>query len=87
VTRKWVKTRPRNEALDKRVYALAAHEILRPNYDALAKNLEPATKRDYELKDPEQKKPEPAPQPTRRPTVARPVRRVGGSGGFVGAWK
>jgi phage terminase large subunit GpA-like protein len=29
----------RNEALDKRVYALAAKELLNPNWDALAKNL------------------------------------------------
>ena len=33
--REWVKTRPRNEALDCRVYATAALEILNPVWQAL----------------------------------------------------
>jgi phage terminase large subunit GpA-like protein len=39
VEREWVKKRDRNEALDIRVYALAALEILNPNWTALAKAL------------------------------------------------
>ena len=39
-TRVWVKKRPRNEALDCRVYATAAVEILQPNYEKLAKVIE-----------------------------------------------
>jgi phage terminase large subunit GpA-like protein len=35
--REWVKTRPRNEALDCRVGALAALYLLQPSWDALAK--------------------------------------------------
>ena len=38
--RVWKKMRERNEALDMRVYAMAALAILNPNYRALAKNLE-----------------------------------------------
>lgn len=35
----WVKTRKRNEAFDLAVYALAAKEIIMPNYQALADSL------------------------------------------------
>jgi len=38
--RRWVKTRARNEALDVRVYNLAALEILNPNFPAIKKNIE-----------------------------------------------
>jgi phage terminase large subunit GpA-like protein len=37
--REWVKMRPRNEALDYNVYALAAVRILNPNYDAILQTL------------------------------------------------
>ena len=37
--RVWIKKRARNEALDRRVYALAALEILNPDWNALKKNL------------------------------------------------
>jgi phage terminase large subunit GpA-like protein len=37
----WVKIRTRNEAFDLEVYNTAAREILNPNYDALAQNLQP----------------------------------------------
>ena len=37
--REWVKTRPRNEALDINVYALAAVRILNPNYKAIKGSL------------------------------------------------
>ena len=37
--REWHKTRPRNEALDARVYALAALKILNPNMPRLVERL------------------------------------------------
>jgi len=37
--KKWVKRRPRNEALDLRVYAMAALERLKPNFDKWAEHL------------------------------------------------
>lgn len=44
-TRRFVNLHQRaNEALDKRVYAMAAKEMLNPNWDALAKNLVSTTK-------------------------------------------
>jgi len=45
IQRIWKKTRPRNEALDLRVYNLAALKILNPNYKKLKKNLEAAKAR------------------------------------------
>ncbi|RMH19754.1 MAG: phage terminase large subunit family protein [Gammaproteobacteria bacterium] len=44
--RVWIKTRPRNEALDLNVYNFAAVEILNPDYDALEKALDMKTKKD-----------------------------------------
>lgn len=38
----WIKKRPRNEALDIRVYSLAALMILNPNFDALLKKADAA---------------------------------------------
>ena len=37
----WVKMRPRNEALDVRVYSMAALAILNPVFDAIARNKQP----------------------------------------------
>ena len=76
----YVKIRERNEALDKRVYALAAYEILRPNMEALASQLVKQEKPDtteYQLKA------EPKAQPAARPFV-KPFRK---SGGFIGGWR
>lgn len=42
--REWVQTRPRNEALDMTVYAVAALRLLRPNLQALADQLSPNPK-------------------------------------------
>ncbi len=39
--REWIKTRPRNEALDCRVYALAALKILNPNWSAFKQRIAP----------------------------------------------
>jgi phage terminase large subunit GpA-like protein len=36
LTRKWVATRKRNEALDMRVYATAALYLLNPDFEAIA---------------------------------------------------
>ena len=60
--KEWQKTRPRNEALDARVYAYAALRILNPIWAALQKRLD---------KKPEPKEPE-LPRSTQR---KRPVRR------------
>ncbi|MDX1949903.1 MAG: phage terminase large subunit family protein [Rickettsiales bacterium] len=38
--REWIKVRTRNEALDCRVYSLAALQILNPDFELLAKNIE-----------------------------------------------
>lgn len=43
-TRQWVKTRPRNEALDLLVYAIAALRLVRPDLSALARQLAPDAK-------------------------------------------
>lgn len=40
----WIKTRPRNEALDLMVYAIAALRLLRPDLPALAGKLDPTKK-------------------------------------------
>jgi phage terminase large subunit GpA-like protein len=69
--REWVKTRPRNEALDCRVYALAALYILNPSWDALER-------RAAERKDGAQSPP--AQEPA-RPRIRR--RRAG----WVTSWR
>jgi phage terminase large subunit GpA-like protein len=56
-TKQWVRTRPRNEALDMFVYGLAGLRLLRPNLEALAAALRPKTT--------------PQPPPTPAPTVNR----------------
>ena len=74
-SRVWQKTRPRNEALDVRVYALAAFVNLNANLDQLAKSLK--------AKSVDESKPKE--QPSKDPMQVvrvRPPRR-----GFVNAWK
>ncbi|MCP4371627.1 MAG: phage terminase large subunit family protein [Deltaproteobacteria bacterium] len=57
--RVWVKTRARNEALDLRIYNMAALEILNPNFDILEKKFgEPLKEIEPDL---EEKKPNPKP--------------------------
>ena len=63
----------RNEALDCRVYNLAALEILNPNFERLVKNL---TKKDKPV---EEKGPLP------KNVKQKPPRQQGG--GFVEAWR
>ena len=72
--RSYVKTRPRNEALDCMVYAIAAYSILGVNVNALAAKLgEPEAPRQQE--EPSERKPE--------PFVPRLPRR----GNFVNSWR
>lgn len=46
--RQWIKTRARNEALDMRVYSLAAMVILNPNFKMIAKNFEKKIRKEEE---------------------------------------
>ena len=74
-TRVWVKKRARNEALDIRVYALAAFVNLNANLDQLAKSLKARSVDESQSKEPTRKDPMQA--------IARPPRRTG----FVNSWK
>lgn len=79
--RVYVKLRERNEALDKRVYAMAAYEILRPNMQLIASRFakETTPAKDYVLKS------EPvAGVPPQRNVRPAPMRH---KPGFVGGWK
>jgi phage terminase large subunit GpA-like protein len=85
--RRWVKQTARNEALDKRIYAMAALEILKPNFDALQKNLPKlAPAKQYVIKPTETasetktEQQQPQPQQVRRRLPRR-------EGGFVGGWR
>lgn len=90
--RVWVKTRPRNEALDIRVLNLAAFEILNPRLDEIAKMFSTQAEkpeavkpeREYVLK-PRETEPEPVIRDMRRQNISRVtgVKR----GGWVGGWK
>lgn len=82
----WVKTRPRNEALDLRVYSLATLAILNPNFDRLERRLndqvENLTSTQFEGDE--------VPPPGETATPTRPTRRAASrkrGGGFVHAWK
>jgi phage terminase large subunit GpA-like protein len=78
--REWVKTRPRNEALDCRVYALAALGIMNLNLNSLANRFAASA----EKARPEDKiEPVQASQPVRRPMQPR----RGAGGGFVQGWR
>ena len=72
--REFIKTRPRNEALDCFVYALAAHAIIGVNVNALAARLDAAPA------ETEEKAP---PAPARQGFIPRPQR----VGGFVNSWR
>lgn len=75
-TRKWIlkKGQKRNEALDIRVYSLAAIRLLDPVWPALIKRLTPAEV-------------EAAAAPSTAPTSSPPYRRRPGRGGFVNSWR
>lgn len=53
--RRWVQRRPRNEALDMAVYAIAALRLLRPNLEEMARLLNPATQRQPQVEPPPKK--------------------------------
>lgn len=72
--REWVKVRPRNEALDCRVYALAALLIIQANVNIIAQKFE-RTKSETEK-----------PIQEASPRQQRPVRRPR-QGGFVNGWR
>lgn len=84
LVRKWVKTRARNEALDKRVYAQAAFENRRVNLDALAKNMAVKQPDAPDAKTYELKPDAPKEQPER--PQFRPPRRQGNRS-FVSKWR
>lgn len=73
--KEWVKTRARNEALDLRVYALAALRILNPVWQSLKKQFEPEPP-----KEPE--KPETIHKARKQARQTRPRK-----GGFVNSWR
>lgn len=81
--RTWKKIRDRNESLDLRVYNEAAIEDLKPNWKALARNVnrtkEPQEVKEYDLKPVEEKK--------KVPFVTTPRRMQFGKSGFVNGWK
>jgi len=70
--REWIKVRPRNEALDCRVYAIAALSIVNVNVNMIAQK----SKRAKTQIDDEDKK----------PRQQRPIRRPR-QGGFVNGWR
>jgi phage terminase large subunit GpA-like protein len=72
--REFVKVRPRNEALDVRVYAMAAFGLLNVNLKSLEKRLFTQ----------HENPPEPE---TIEPLVPRRVQRPQKSGGFVNGWR
>jgi len=74
----WIKTRPRNEALDRRVYAMAAFAILNPSLEIIKKKLEKQGSSDDSEK---------SPSSMEQALVKKKVKRRRKSGGFVGAYK
>ncbi len=82
-TRSWVKARARNEALDCRVYALAALMGLNANIERLAKRLVKKAEAENVETDAEELPPEVETAPPRRKFPQRNKRR---RGGFVKNW-
>ncbi|UYM14268.1 phage terminase large subunit family protein [Endozoicomonas euniceicola] len=70
--REWHKTRERNEALDCRVYALAALQLMNVNLDKLARRME-AEKQEQEQEPEEQPATEPKPE---KPPEEKKRRRI-----------
>jgi len=77
-TRTWVKTRTRNEALDVRVYAIAAFHILNVNMDSIARRFYANVERRAEVAAPKEVA---KPHPLVGPKRARP------KGGFANNWR
>ncbi len=76
------KVRERNEALDRRVYSLAAIDILRPNLSAIAKRLAPNVPA---LEPPKEYILTPDAKPPVQP-IQKPFRPPRMGGGFVKGW-
>lgn len=79
----WEKVRPRNEALDLRVYAMAALDALKPNLAKIAETLEKVAENKPELEKPAVQPGPPQsslPPQARRPTVRVPRRN------WVNSW-
>jgi phage terminase large subunit GpA-like protein len=74
--RYWKKIRDRNECLDTMVYALAALDILNPNFERLAENMV--------KEEPEPEDPNPVPTNLKEPKKPKPKPR---GGGFVDSWR
>jgi phage terminase large subunit GpA-like protein len=74
--RAWIKTRTRNEALDVRVYAIAAFSILNVNMDSLARKFYANVERRSTVEEQKPVKPHPLAAPK------RPSR-----GGFANSWR
>jgi len=77
-TRVWVKTRARNEALDCRIYALAALYILNPNLEKISQRLE------EKIKEEKEKNSEKDEQKQQKKKIKR-VKKKGT--GFVNKWR
>jgi len=83
--REWQKIRPRNEALDCRVYALAAYSLLNANMNLVADKLQSRPTVSEAPTETVDETPKPIEQPP--PTIARPIRRAPQRGGFVNGWR
>lgn len=82
----------RNEALDLRVYFLAAVDILKPNMKGIAANLgarKPETPpKDYILRPDSESEPQaPQPTPAPKPAQSRPLKPFKRGNGFVNGWR
>ncbi len=86
--RTWQKLRPsaRNEALDCRVYAMAAHAILQPNYAKIAAGRSRLIAPPAEQAEPRERAPLAADR-QRDSFVRGPHPRGASGGGFVGGWR
>jgi phage terminase large subunit GpA-like protein len=79
----WVKTRPRNEALDLRVLSLAALDVLKPNFPAIAANLE----KQVEYVKEQEKPAEPPKQILGAPPQSRPRMPVRRQNSWINSWR
>lgn len=79
--REWRKVRPRNEALDCRVYAVAAYGLLNANINAVASKVEARANEMNEIEPAEMRV-----EPLKQIVAQRPVRRKP-SGGWVNGWR
>lgn len=80
--REYVQTRKRNEALDCRIYAMAAYRLLNARLDKVDANLKKKIGSAVDVKKIPGKKKTTTNKVTRRPTQRRPRK-----GGFVNSWK